>query len=428
MNSQFSYGSLCSGIEAATVAWHTLGWKPAWFSEIEKFPSKVLQHLYSHVPNIGDMTKIRENEIFHQSTVDLIVGGTPCQSFSVAGLRKGLDDERGNLALEYCRILIAKRPRWFIWENVPGALSSFTDEAEDQEAETIIQSADFATLCAAFRECGYSFAYRILDAQYFGVPQRRRRVFVIGYFGNDWRPPAAVLFERESLSRDFETLYKQRKDAAISARAGATATVYDTTQISSPINGSNPKPETCHTISKGTHAPLLVKSCFWDVCPPSQTIDRVVAKGQMMPEKQRFPAVIQSVYGADLSGRDIHYNVEVAPTIAGIKHAGHGYHVIQSVDCRNLVTNEEISGTLQSKSTGGYSLNYQNPVLQNYIVRRLTPLECERLQGFPDGYTNIPGAKDTPRYQALGNSMAVPVMRWIGERIQIVEEILKHKL
>lgn len=161
------YLSVCSGIEAATVAWHGLGWKAAAYSEIEPFPSAVLAHHYPDVPNVGDMTKFKEWNI-EPGTIDLLVGGTPCQSFSVAGLRKGLDDPRGNLMLTYLAIARQYRPRWLVWENVAGVLSSNG-------------GLDFASLLRGMGECGYGFAYRILDAQFFGVPQRRRRVFLVGY-------------------------------------------------------------------------------------------------------------------------------------------------------------------------------------------------------------------------------------------------------
>ena len=176
------YGSVCSGIEAATVAWHPLNWKPAFFSEIEPAPRSVLAHHYPDVPCHGDFTTIGANEY---GPIDLLVGGTPCQSFSIAGLRSGLADERGNLALEFIRLAQRTRPRWVVWENVPGVLSSN-------------KGRDFGTFLAALGEIGYGFAYRVLDAQYFGVAQRRRRVFVVGCLG-DWRSAAAVLFERQSL-------------------------------------------------------------------------------------------------------------------------------------------------------------------------------------------------------------------------------------
>ena len=177
------YLSVCAGIEAATVAWHDLGWTPVAFSEIDPFPCALLAHHYPNVPNWGDMTKFKE---WPDADIDVLVGGTPCQSFSVAGLRKGLADPRGNLMLTYLAIAAKFRPEWVVWENVPGVLSSNGGR-------------DFASLLRGLAELGYGFASRILDAQYFGVAQRRRRVFVVGN-ARDWRRAAAVLFERESLS------------------------------------------------------------------------------------------------------------------------------------------------------------------------------------------------------------------------------------
>ena len=191
------FGSVCSGIEAASVAWDPLGWEAQWFSEIEQFPSAVLAHRFPSVPNLGDMTKIHESEAFNNATIDLLVGGTPCQSFSVAGLRKGLTDPRGNLMLTFLSLAQRKKPRWIVWENVPGVLSSNGGR-------------DFGTFLSALAECGYGFAYRVLDAQYFGVAQRRRRVFVVGYLG-DWRPAAAVLFEYHRLSGNPSESRKKRK-------------------------------------------------------------------------------------------------------------------------------------------------------------------------------------------------------------------------
>ena len=177
------YLSVCSGIEAATVAWHSLGWTPVAFSEIEPFPCSLLAHHYPDVPNWGDMTLFQR---WPHADIDVLVGGTPCQSFSVAGLRKGLDDPRGNLMLTYLAIAAKYRPEWMVWENVPGVLFSNGGR-------------DFASLLRGLDELGYGWAYRVLDAQYFGVAQRRRRVFVVGHLG-DWHRAAAVLFERHSLS------------------------------------------------------------------------------------------------------------------------------------------------------------------------------------------------------------------------------------
>ena len=193
------YLSVCSGVEAATVAWHPLGWEAVGYSEIEKFPSEVLAHHYPSVTNYGDMTKYKEWNI--NGAVELLVGGTPCQSFSVAGLRKGLEDPRGNLALVYCGILDHFRPKWFVWENVPGVLSSN-------------KGRDFGSFLGALVELGYGFSYRVLDAQYFGVAQRRRRVFVVGHLG-DWRPTAKVLFESESLQRNTKSSRKKGERPSI---------------------------------------------------------------------------------------------------------------------------------------------------------------------------------------------------------------------
>ena len=196
------YGSVCSGIEAATVAWHTLGWKPAFFSEIEAFPRSVLAHHYPETPLHGDFTTIGADDY---GPIDLLVGGTPCQSFSIAGLRGGLDDDRGNLALEFLRLADRTRPRWLVWENVPGVLSSNGGR-------------DFGAILGGMVELGYGFAYRVLDAQFFGVPQRRRRVFVVGCLGS-WRRAAAVLFERHSLSGHPAPRREKGKAVARSLRA-----------------------------------------------------------------------------------------------------------------------------------------------------------------------------------------------------------------
>lgn len=247
-----TYASVCSGIEAATCAWDPLGWKPVWFSQYDPennyskqldFPSEVLLHHYPHVANLGDMLKIRDSKIYHDEQFDVLVGGTPCQGFSIAGLRGGLDDERSNLSLEFVRILIEKRPSWFVWENVPGVITSVSGEEAwtdgESEEEFGGTSSDFARIISAFtgrdiadqdfEKAGcvegefYSIAWRILDSQYFGVPQRRRRIFVVGHLGKDWRPPVAVLFEQESLCRDFTPGGKKRKRVAGNSTTGAGA-------------------------------------------------------------------------------------------------------------------------------------------------------------------------------------------------------------
>lgn len=321
------YLSVCSGIEAASVAWTPLGWSPVAFSEIEPFPCAVLTHHYPNVPNWGDMTKFTDWP--DATTVDLLCGGTPCQSFSVAGLRKGLDDPRGNLMLTFGAIAARYRPRWLVWENVPGVLSSNGGR-------------DFGTFLGMLGQLGYGFAYRVLDAQYFGLAQRRKRVFVVGCLG-DWRRAAAVLFERDSLS-------------------------------------GHPAP------SRET----------WKGAPAG------------------------TLRGTD-GGIDIdHARAGQLAIIA--------FHGAQDPDVSGDVTHPLAS------QTNGLCAS----ALVHRAVRRLTPREWERLMGFPDDYTLVPlplngrqtrvrWASDSARYKALGNSWAVPVVRWIGERINAVEQIRRER-
>ena len=438
------YLSVCSGIEAATCAWHPLGWQPVGFSEIEKFPSAVLAHHYPDVPNFGDMTKFQEWP--DDLAPDLIVGGTPCQSFSVAGLRGGLADPRGNLALVYLALADRYRPEWLVWENVPGVLSSNGGR-------------DFGAFLGGLVKLGYGFAYRVLDAQYAGVAQRRRRVFVVAN-SRDWRRAAAVLFERHSLSghpaprretgegiaptiaartrgggglgsdfdcdggliastgdiahclnaggmgrQDYEsetmvvthTLKGEGFDASEDGTGRGTPLVpvaFDTTQITSAANYSNPKPgDPCHPLAAGAHPPAIAFSC--------------------------------KDHGADAG--------EVAPTLRamghGASHPNAGGQVAVAVALRGrdggatAELGDDRAHALRASQGGGDKPH----VLANMAVRRLTPRECERLQGFADGYTAIPwrgksadACPDGPRYKALGNSMAVPCMAWIGRRIAAV--------
>ena len=323
------YLSVCSGIEAATVAWSPLGWKAEAFSEIEKFPSSVLAHHYPNIPNYGDMIKFKE---WKNANIDVLVGGTPCQSFSVAGLRKGLDDPRGNLMLTYLAIAAKYRPKWLVWENVPGVLSSN-------------RGRDFGTFLGGLAEIGYGFSYRVLDAQYFGLAQRRKRVFVVGCIG-DWRASAAVLFERHSLSGDSTPSQEEKKIPPPNSNRG-----FDREGIS-VVN------------------------------------DRVVG---------------------------------TLDTQCGFQNQTH-----QSLSSGHYVVNDN-----------SHVVPTSNILLKNdkdsidSPIRRLTPLECERLQGFPDDYTKIPYRNKAvsrcplgSRYKAVGNSMAVPVVRWIGERIIIVDKLV----
>ena len=395
-----NYLSVCSGIEAASVAWNHLGWNPLGFSEIEKFPSEVLAHHYPNTPNLGDMTKYKEWD-FGTNRLDLLVGGTPCQSFSVAGLRKGLEDPRGNLMLTYCGILDKFRPKWFIWENVPGVLSSNGGR-------------DFGSFLGALGELGYGWSYRVLDAQYFGVPQRRRRVFVVGCLGN-WELAAKVLFESESLSGSNQKGRGKKQKIASSIERSVA------------YGGSNPE------------------------C--SDTVTSKWAKGSGGPSGNECGLfVAHKVYENHPSDSRVKEMGETCQTVTSTWGMGGGnIPFVQSVDIYNLTTNDnvsqtirngtdidhvggimqtigssEISGTLRANRGSGWRSNgtpVEAVAIQNMAVRRLTEVECERLQGFPDNYTNIKeNCPSGVRYKALGNSMAVPVMKWIGTRIDKLEK------
>ncbi len=435
------YGSVCSGIEAATQAWHPLGWSPAFFSEIERFPSQVLAHRYganmpgdelseNGVPNLGDMTKFKE---WPDYAIDLLVGGTPCQSFSVAGLRQGLADPRGNLMLTYLAIARRYQPRWLVWENVPGVLSSNGGR-------------DFGTFIRGLEECGYHAAWRVLDAQYVrvdgygrAVPQRRRRVFVVGYLG-DWRRAAAVLFEREGMSGNSAPRRETGEKVAptISARptgGGGLGTDFDLDGGLISSTGSVPhclnaggmgrqdyetetmvaQPYTLairgrgesHDLEyrqDGTANALLTPNGgragigVGAVCAPV-AFDWYASSSQSLPVEEFSPPL----------------KTTMQPAVAFAQNQ------------RGEVRTSDISPQL---TCGGGKPGEGYPaVQQGWAVRRLTPTECERLQGFPDGYTNIPVGKkmaaDGPRYKALGNSMAINCMRWIGRRIEMVEAIAR---
>ena len=382
MGLRMNYLSVCSGIEAATVAWHDMGWKPVGFSEIEKFPSQLLQHHYPNVTNYGDMTKFKEWNI--NEPVNLLVGGTPCQSFSVAGLRKGLEDPRGNLMLTYLGIADHFKPKWLLWENVPGVLSSNGGE-------------DFACLLKGMAELGYGFAYRVLDAQHFGVPQRRRRVFVVGCLG-DWRSAAKVLFESESMCRDITPSREKGEEIANCLRASPSS-----------YGSFNP------ARSEGN-----------GVIAPYETSGTLLARDYKGIDSYDYTkmAVAYNITFCDANGtRQDRPNgglyVNETDTSNTITSAGVGTNVIQAVafsENQQGVVWEH--NTFQSLNRGGGKPGQSYPAIrQDMRVRRLTPMECERLQGFPDSYTNTPTSSDTTRYKALGNSMAVPVMKWIGQRI-----------
>jgi len=428
------YLSVCSGVEAATVAWHDLGWTPIAFSEIEPFPSAVLAHRFPNVPNVGDMTKYKEWNL--NDSIDLLVGGTPCQSFSVAGLRKGLEDPRGNLMLTYVGILDKFRPKWCIWENVPGVLSSNGGR-------------DFGAFLGALVELGYGFAYRVLDAQHFGVPQRRRRVFVVGCLG-DWVSPAKVLFESESLLGNFKTGRGKKQDSSASSTS------------STEINGGADR--IAHAISTKTRHDPTTNTLI--PCPPDgkDTIGTLMARDYKgfgnQDMKDGRGLIVYENHPADSRVREMG---AVCTTVTARWGTGGGN--VPFALAENTIGRKPMNGgngngfteggpmyTLNATGVHGVAYGFEpgiakregnpnrfvedkTPTLRAHMgdnqiamasrmsVRRLTPVECERLQGFPDNHTNIPWrnkdeSPDGPRYKAMGNSMAVPVMHWIGKQIQ----------
>jgi len=561
------YLSVCSGIEAATVAWHHLGWQPVAFSEIEPFPCKVLAHHYPDVPNLGDMTKFKE---WPDANIDVLVGGTPCQSFSIAGLRKGLDDPRGNLMLTYLAIAAKYRPEWVVWENVPGVLSSNAGR-------------DFGTFLGGLAELEYGFAYRVLDAQFvrtdghpYAVPQRRRRVFVVGHLG-DWRRAAAVLFDSESLRGNPPPSREAGKEVAGTFKARARSGGWSQ-DVDLAASGYMLPVSTFDRQSSGEYgtAPVASTMSRRDYKSPSDLVlpintqiatrheamgegtgmgigedgsaaytlqaahshavaFRINAAGQVNeqdgisaslgtqtdPCAQILAVGNETLYDKGIRQGDNHASTQ--KTYAGallrrvrdeigaeafakwglgildsfqspevLRSALHGSELRQATFSRRWMVCcalgspfTRAEGALQSlreacgarcPPQGWESLEQLAGQLGTYLselsqpgaqaerfmhdmwqaseglgllrqalskvqeirrpahvqtesaqsvmqVRRLTPECCEFLQGFPRGYTNIPGASDSARYKALGNSMAVNVMQLIGERIQMVDDI-----
>ena len=507
--------SVCSDLGGAELAWEPIGWICAGVAEIDPAASAVLAHHWPHVRNFGDFTQIGAADA---GSIDLLAGGTPCQSFSFAGLRAGLADSRGNLALEFLRLAHRTRPRWLVWENVPGVYSATSHPAPDprppqdnldgpdgpRDGETVVvedeYDADedhaFSCFLAGVSELGYGFAYRTLDAQHFGVPQRRRRVFVVGYFG-DWRPAAEVLFERHCLEGHPPPRRQTGQNApTIPARrtgGGGLGTDFDCDGglIAGRSESAGP---------------------YWDGSDIADTLDASNAsnasKQQAMPEKRRFQAVVQTSPtmraggnrtggdrppGTDVdtadsliitgplcpgqhpggsNGQDAYTDHLVCGALpSGHTPKGHGASGVnsQAVAAGHIVPvaftskdngldTGELSPTLRSMGhsvdvafESRYARNGRGApselvpplkaqsgqtgkgdaaplVMTGMQVRRLTPKECERLQGIPDDHTLVsyrgkPMA-DGPRYKMIGNAWAIPVVRWIGERIQAVEGLI----
>ena len=413
------FGSVCSGIEAASVAWHPLGWTAAWLSEIEPFPCAVLKHHYPDVPNHGDMTLLPEKILSGQvEAPDLFCGGTPCQAFSVAGLRNSLDDARGNLsltfvgianAIDHVRSLRGDAPAIVFWENVPGVLNTKDNAfgcflgALAGESDPITAPGERWSNAGCVFGPQRTVAWRVLDAQYFGVAQRRRRVFVVASARDDINP-AEILFEFDGLRRDIAQSRKEGQEIA-----GTTASRFG-------ISRNNHKESVATSVYENHPADSRVKD-MGEVC--STVVSRWGTGGGNLPiVSQPIPfdttqITSASNYSKPQAGDPCH------PLASG----AHPPAIAQPVgtDLYNCTITGDISMTLK-RGDGNPAIN-QPTVMQAMAVRRLTPVECERLQGFPDNYTNIPWRKaaespDGPRYKALGNSWAVPVVAWIGQRIQ----------
>jgi len=523
------YLSVCSGIEAASAAWHPLNWEPLAFSEIEPFPRKVLAHHYPDVPLHGDFTVLREQDWIKNA--DILVGGTPCQAFSVAGLRNSLDDDRGNLTLEFVRLADAidnlrhaGNGTIIVWENVPGVLSVKDNAfgcflgALVGNDEPIIPTGGKWTNAGMVMGPQRRAAWRVLDAQYFGVAQRRRRVFVVAS-ARDGFDPAEILFEREGLRRDTPPSREKGQEVAatIASRFGNSRNNHEevvsqyTEEVSDTLSvGAN---QTIGRESPSIVAHITGNANELDFCVAT-TVQARMGSGGFDLETET-PIVVAHVTGPITAGiskgmrgtegidsnwavvqpivihgtqdpcvSDIAFaqgrnnggeNVLVQPigfeanmsftnpSDEGVYHTltrRHHAAVAQTIaiDERSIGRKPEWGGNGSGVNEGGsmYNLNATGvngvaqpivydttnitsphngsnpklgdpcftlakgqhpPLLANMAVRRLTPRECERLQGFPDDYTAIPGAADGPRYKSLGNSMAVPVMAWIGTRI-----------
>lgn len=384
--------TVCSGIGAPEVSAPWVDWR--WQSEIEAFPSVVLAHRFPDAVNLGDMTRFQE---WPYADINVLCGGTPCQSFSVAGLRKGLDDPRGNLMLTYLAIARRYRPRWLVWENVPGVLSSN-------------KGRDFGAFLRGLGELGYGFAYRVLDAQHVrargygrAVPQRRRRVFVVGHLA-DWRRAAAVLFDGPSL----------RGDPAPRREAGKAA---PTIPSRSSAGGG-----------LGTDF-----DCDGGLIASTGDVAHCLNAGGM--GRQDYETETMIAQPVAIQERAVCENPNAGPDGAGWRQDGASYTLEARTVSQAVAFAQNQRGELRESvistqlTTGGGKPGEGYPaVRQGYAVRRLTPTECERLQGFPDGWTDIPWrnkphAPDGPRYKALGNSWAVNCGRWLFDRIKEVDAI-----
>ena len=468
MSGLMRFGSVCSGIEAASVAWHPLGWKAAWLSEIEKFPCAVLAHHYPDVPNLGDMTtlpdRIRSGEV---EAPDVFCGGTPCQAFSVAGLRKSLDDARGNLSLTFCeiadaidqvRLIQQSHPSIVFWENVPGVLNTKDNAfgcflgALAGEDDALIPPGGRWSNAGFIDGPQRAVAWRVLDAQYFGVAQRRRRVFVIASARNDF-DPAAVLFEFEGLRRNTAPSRETGERIAPcvtngppfsrtgNERVETEAMVVSASYTPSSIGGYKEGVGTLRAqpayaiqgnmIGRNDNAGPQGDGINEEVCFTQNTTDRhAVAVGTDLYNGNITGDVAATMgtpgSSVNASGPTVmqpfQQTADCLTAAYGTKWNGNASADNGSLFVKQAIGwSEELNaleGVQPTIQRGGQGGRHEGVMTQSMAVRRLTPVECERLQGFPDNYTKIADkTPDGPRYKALGNSWAVPVVRWIGERI-----------
>lgn len=387
------YLSVCSGVGSDHIAWSGLPWECVGFAEVDPFPAAVLAHHWPRIPNYGDFTVIQGEDL--EGTVDLVVGGTPCQSHSIAGQRAGLEDRRGQLVFEHIRIAATSGAAWFLWENVPGVLS-------------VNGGRDFGAILGALAECGFGCAYRVLDAQYFGVPQRRRRVFVVGYRG-DWRPAAAVLFELKGLRRGVAPGQGSGEDVAGTLEASLGGSRGAGTPIGALTSNVANGGLTAGNNPGASHVVLATSPTL-----PS----RRSAGGGMGTDFEADGGLVARA----LTTRNNRIDGERDNKIVAFDGAQITSKTNRSQPAPGKPCPTRASGSQPSMYGGGVG------------VRRLTPLECERLQGLPDHHTRIPWrgkpaaqCPDTPRYKAIGNGFAVPVVAWLGRQIQAVHELIQEK-
>jgi len=481
------FGSVCSGIEAASVAWHPLGWRAAWLAEIEPFPAAALAHHYPTIPNLGDMTTIARRVLIGEvSAPDVLAGGTPCQAFSVAGLRNSLADARGNLTLKFVELANAidlsrsraGKPACVIkWENVPGVLNTKDNAFGCFLAGLAGEDDPLQPPGGKWSNAGCvygptrSVAWRTLDAQYFGVAQRRRRVFVV----SSARPgfdPAQVLFEWDSVRRDSAPSRETGQEAA-GTLTGSTGGSDENDACSGYLQSvecfggnrtSGPLDVSTALNASGTASGRQDFESETFVVHGSQDPDTLHEMAHTLGRNQgqenavcvphvdimptlRSGGGSKASHGAMSGDSKDEYLVPVAFDTTQITSQANRSNPLPGDPCHPLAAGAHapaIAYTTKLHNTGsnnaGKIIEERTPCLDACSsepalrtasqVRRLTPVECERLQGFPDGYTAIPWrgkpadqCPDGPRYKALGNSWAVPVARWIGRRINT--QILK---